>query len=167
MGLSPAQRPIRLGRLSLPRPPGPLSRTVGTSGHPPYPTSDDKGGWGGDHGMPSAVAADASGIYFGWVGAEAERQIVKIDYAGNTLWRKSPFVLGGFPTLHALASNGKYLFGVYNGTHPVLEPARSGHGRLRPVQRSGGARFGRVPSVPARTPRSRHPRMDSSRSPQP
>ena len=94
---------------------------VGSSGTPPYPTEDGKGGWGGDEGLPSAVAADESGIYFGWSCAESQRQIVKIDYAGNTLWRRSPHSEGqGGYSLDALASNGKYLFGVYIDEHPVL-----------------------------------------------
>ncbi len=92
---------------------------VGSSGNPPYATEDGKGGWGGDHGVPTAVAADASGIYFGWAGSEAERGIVKIDYAGNTLWRKTPFTQGT-GGLYALASNGKYLFAVMSGTHSDL-----------------------------------------------
>ena len=93
---------------------------VGSSGNPPYPTDDGKGGWGGDHGVPTAVAADDTGIYLGWSGCEAQRQIVKLDYAGNTLWRKSPFVQGGGGSLRALASNGKYLFGVYSGLRSTL-----------------------------------------------
>jgi len=92
---------------------------VGSSGDPPYPTDDGKGGWGGDHGLPTAVAADDSGIYFGWGGAEAQALIVKIDYTGKTLWRKSPFVPGA-GTLRALASNGKYLFEVHSGAHSSL-----------------------------------------------
>ena len=92
---------------------------VGSSGNPPYSTEDRKGGWGGDHGVPTAVAADASGIYFGWAGSEAQAGIVKIDYAGNTLWRKTPF-LQGVGGLYALASNGKYLFAVMSGTHTDL-----------------------------------------------
>lgn len=93
---------------------------VGSSGNPPYPTDDGKGGWGGDHGVPSAVAADDSGIYFGWKGTEAQRQIVKIDYAGHTLWRQTPFVFGGGVPLRDLAANGKYLFAAYSGTHSWL-----------------------------------------------
>jgi len=85
--------------------------SVGVSNH---------GSWGGDHSAPDAVAADASGIYFGWAVAEAQAQLVKIDYNGNVLWRKTPFVGGGFADLRALASNGKYLFGAYNGVHPIL-----------------------------------------------
>jgi len=97
-----------------------LTGFVGSSGNPPYPTDDGKGGWGGDHGLPTAVAADDSGIYLGWSGCEAQRQIVKLDYAGNTLWRQSPFVQGGGGSLRAMASNGKYLFGVYSGVRSTL-----------------------------------------------
>jgi hypothetical protein len=98
---------------------------VGSSGTPPYPTPDGNGGWGGDHGLPTCVAADASGIYLGWDGAEAQRQIVKIGYDGNTIWRKSPFVgsgsvVPGVGSLFALASNGQYLFGAYGESQSVL-----------------------------------------------
>ena len=44
---------------------------------------------------------------------------MKIDYAGNTLWRRSPFNTGGGP-LRALASNGKYLFGAYSRVRSAL-----------------------------------------------
>ncbi|HEY8966259.1 MAG TPA: hypothetical protein VIM58_07445, partial [Candidatus Methylacidiphilales bacterium] len=94
--------------------------SVGNSGMPPYPTPDDLGGWGGDHGVPTSDAADASGLYLGWICAEAQRQIVKIDYEGKTLWRRTPFVKGGFTPMYALASNGKYLYAAYDAAHPVL-----------------------------------------------
>jgi hypothetical protein len=93
---------------------------VGSSGDPPYATQDGNGGWGGDHGVPTAVAADESGIYLGWEGCEAQRQIVKLDYAGKVLWRQAPWVPGGGGDLRALASNGKYLFAAYDGLHPRL-----------------------------------------------
>jgi len=93
---------------------------VGSSGTPPWPTDDGKGGWGGDHGVPTSAAADDSGIYLGWLGSEAQRQIVKIDYSGNTIWRATPFVQGGFGDLRALATNGKYLFAAYNGLQPMI-----------------------------------------------
>ena len=97
-----------------------LVAIVGSSGNPPYPTDDGKGGWGGDHGVPSAVSADDSGIYFGWTGCEAQAGIVKIDYAGNTVWRRSPYIQGGGGSLRAMASNGKYVFAVYSGMHSSL-----------------------------------------------
>lgn len=96
-----------------------LTGFVGSSGNPPYPTEDGKCGWGGDHGLPTAVAADDSGIYLGWTGCEAQAQLIKLDYAGNMLWRKSPFIQGGGP-LRVLASNGKYLFGAYSGVRSLL-----------------------------------------------
>jgi hypothetical protein len=93
---------------------------VGSSGTPPWPTDDGKGGWGGDHGVPTSASADDTGLYFGWEGSEAQRQIVKVGYDGTTLWRATPFVRGGFSDLRALASNGKYVFAIYDGTHPAL-----------------------------------------------
>ncbi len=40
--------------------------------------------------VPMAAAADASGLYLGFFGCEAQRQIVKLDYAGNTICAKLP-----------------------------------------------------------------------------
>ena len=117
---------------------------VGTSGTPPYQTLDGKGGWGGDHGVPIAVAADASGIYFGWMGAEAQSYLVKVDYQGNTLWRKSPFVKGGFAGMYALGSNGKYLFAIYVGDHPQLCRLDAATGRVELY----GTQLGQGASVP-------------------
>jgi hypothetical protein len=84
--------------------------SVGASGDFPYQTLDGKGGWGGDHSNPIDVASDASGVYLLWPVAEAGRPIVKLDYQGNILWRKKPFVGGGFGPHFSLASDGKYLF---------------------------------------------------------
>ena len=40
------------------------------SGNPPWPTDDNKGGWGGDHGVPSAVSPLADGMVLAWNGCE-------------------------------------------------------------------------------------------------
>ena len=77
--------------------------SVGTSGNPPYSTVDDKGSWGGDHGDPIDVAADDSGLYFVWVGAEAgargredglpgERHLAQIPLHR---WRHGPVLCDG------------------------------------------------------------------------
>ncbi len=87
-----------------------LAGSVGTSGDPTYPTLDGKGAWGGDHSDPIDCAADESGLYFLWPVAEAGRPIVKTDYAGRVLWRKSPFVGGGFGPFFAIASDGRYVY---------------------------------------------------------
>ena len=83
---------------------------VGKSGAPYYETADGKGGWGADHSNPIDVAADASGLYFLWPVAEAGRAVVKTDYNGKVIWRKTPFVGGGFGPFYALASDGKWVY---------------------------------------------------------
>jgi hypothetical protein len=105
---------------------------VGSSGTPPTQTADGKGGWGGDHGQPIGVASDAGGIYFAWQYAEAESYTVKIDFAGNTLWRKSPFVNSGWTEVNAIAANGKYLFATWDGVHPILSRQDASTGALLP-----------------------------------
>ncbi|NNM89105.1 MAG: hypothetical protein HKL95_11385, partial [Phycisphaerae bacterium] len=94
--------------------------SAGISGTPPYPTADGIGGWGGDHGPAVDVAADQSGMYFMWDCAEAGRAIIKVSYQGQTVWRMTPFVGGGFGPQYALATNGKDLFGVFGGSNPEL-----------------------------------------------
>lgn len=83
---------------------------VGAAGNPPYPTLDGKGSWGGDHSDPLDCAADESGLYFMWPVAEAGRPIVKTDYDGKVLWRKNPFVGGGFGPFYAIATDGKFVY---------------------------------------------------------
>ncbi len=87
--------------------------TVGTSGTPPYETPDRKGCWGGDHGPAVAAAADSTGRYFVWYGSEGGRGIVKTDLDGNTIWRSSPFVCGGWGNYSCIAANGEKLFLVH------------------------------------------------------
>ncbi|WP_339715796.1 FlgD immunoglobulin-like domain containing protein [uncultured Kriegella sp.] len=84
--------------------------SVGTSGNPPYNTFDGKGGWGGDHSNPVDCVVDESGIYFLWSGAEAGKAVVKTDFNGKVLWRKTPFVKGGFGPHYTMAADGKYLY---------------------------------------------------------
>jgi hypothetical protein len=85
-----------------------------------HETADGRGGWGADHSDPIDVAADAGGMYFLWPVAEAGRNIVKTDYAGKILWRKTPFVGGGFGPLYAVASNGRHVFLSFGESKPQL-----------------------------------------------
>ena len=42
--------------------------------------------WGGDHGVPSACAADGQRMYLAWNGAEGGRHLLGTDLEGNVLW---------------------------------------------------------------------------------
>ncbi|WP_269523240.1 FlgD immunoglobulin-like domain containing protein [Coraliomargarita parva] len=83
---------------------------VGSSGIPFYKTLDNKGGWGGDHSDPIDVTTDADHIYFLWSVAEAGQSLVKTDKDGKVVWRKDPFVGGGFGPFYSIAENDKYIF---------------------------------------------------------
>lgn len=84
--------------------------SVGSSGNPSYNTLDGKGGWGGDHTNPVGAAADAGSLYLLWPVSEAGKTLVKTDLDGNVLWRKNPFVGGGFGPFYAVAAADKYVF---------------------------------------------------------
>lgn len=84
--------------------------SVGTSGSPSYNTMDGKGGWGGDHTNPIGAAADADSLYLLSPVSEAGKTLVKTDLDGKVLWRKNPFVGGGFGPFYAVAAAGKYVF---------------------------------------------------------
>lgn len=103
---------------------------VGKSGNPPYETADGKGGWGGDHGLCIATAADPTGLYFIWSGSEDGRAVVKTDYSGKVIWRKSPFLAGGFGDYYAATSNGKYLFLTLGSSKPALARLDAATGQL-------------------------------------
>jgi PAS domain S-box-containing protein len=45
----------------------------------PWETVDGKGGWGGDAGVPSAVAADGRQVYLGWSLAREGKTVVACD----------------------------------------------------------------------------------------
>lgn len=84
--------------------------TVGTSGEPPYETPDGKGCWGADHGPAIAAAADETGRYFVWHGAEAGKAIVKTDFDGHTVWRSTPFVAGCYGYFTAATAKDGILY---------------------------------------------------------
>lgn len=104
--------------------------SVGTSGNPPYDTPDGRGAWGGDHGPPMDCAADATGLYFLWYSAEQGRALVKTDYQGRVLWRKTPFVGGGFGSFITVAANGQNVFLILGENKPQLVKLDAGTGQL-------------------------------------
>ncbi|MBI4025438.1 MAG: hypothetical protein HY360_10695 [Verrucomicrobia bacterium] len=56
------------------------------SGQPPYKTDDNTGGWGGDHGTPSAVTPAGDAIILTWNVSESGWGIIKTDLNGRKLW---------------------------------------------------------------------------------
>lgn len=83
---------------------------VGSSGNPYYNTLDERGAWGGDHTHPIGVAADSEAFYFLWPVAEAGKALLKISTNGKVIWRKSPYVGGGFGPFTALALDAGYVY---------------------------------------------------------
>ena len=83
---------------------------VGSSGDPFYQTLDGKGGWGADHANPVDVAADDDSLYFLSPVSEAGKALVRTNYEGKVIWRKNPFVGGGFGPFYAVAANSKYVY---------------------------------------------------------
>lgn len=56
------------------------------SGQPPYKTDDNTGGWGGDHGYPTAVCAAGDAMFLSWSMSESGWGIIKTDLKGKKLW---------------------------------------------------------------------------------
>lgn len=52
----------------------------------PWSVVDGKENWGGDAGVPSAVAADAQSVYLGWSLAEQGNSILACDLEGRVRW---------------------------------------------------------------------------------
>jgi hypothetical protein len=62
--------------------------SVHNSGTPPWPTADNKGGWGGDHGVPAAVCTipGSTDLLLAWNGCEYGWGIIRVDKDGRKLW---------------------------------------------------------------------------------
>lgn len=117
---------------------------VGKTAAPYYDTVDGRGGWGADHSNPIDVASDASGMYFLWPVAEAGRALVKTDYSGKVIWRKTPFLGGGWGPFHAIASDGKYVYIARGESKPGLSRVDAKTGALQT--------WGSEPGAPSELP---------------
>jgi sugar lactone lactonase YvrE len=82
--------------------------SVHNSGQPPFPTIDNKGGWGGDHGAPTGCSAFAGGMLLAWEGAEFGWGVIRVDAEGRKQW-------GIKNTAVYIANDGKRFF--------IYEPA--------------------------------------------
>lgn len=77
--------------------------SVHNSGNPPYPTDDNTGGWGADHGEPTVTLAIDGGMILAWDTTEYGWGIIRTDLEGQKQW-------GSKRTAEYLASDGKRLF---------------------------------------------------------
>jgi outer membrane protein assembly factor BamB len=55
-------------------------------GERPWDSAGGRGDWGGNRGIPSAVAADGERVYLGWTLDETGRVVVACDLDGRALW---------------------------------------------------------------------------------
>jgi len=60
--------------------------SVHNSGTPPHKTDDGTGGWGGDHGDPTTVAAVGERMLLAWSVAESGWGVIRTDLAGDKQW---------------------------------------------------------------------------------
>lgn len=77
--------------------------SVHNSGNPPYPTDDNTGGWGADHGRPTTALALEDGMILAWSSAEYGWGIIRVDLDGQKKW-------GSKRTAQYLATDGERLF---------------------------------------------------------
>ncbi len=83
------------------------------SGIAPWDGLTGREGWGGDHGVPSACAADGQRMYMGWNGSEAGRAVVAWDLAdGRAKWRHTR---GGMGAAGSLAVDGGTVYVLDGG----------------------------------------------------
>ncbi|HTU26125.1 MAG TPA: hypothetical protein VMF30_12040, partial [Pirellulales bacterium] len=87
------------------------------SGTTPWDFPATSGNWGGDHGNPTAAAADKDKVYLGWTGAEAGKAVVACDLTGKPVWHHTR---GGIGSGSAIATDGGIVFVVDRITKPVL-----------------------------------------------
>ncbi len=76
-------------------------------GEAPWDSADGKGNWGGDHGLPVAVATDEQHVYLGWNGAEAGKAVLACDLEGRVQWSNNR---GGMAGVKALAADAGVLY---------------------------------------------------------
>lgn len=76
-------------------------------GSAPWDSADGRGNWGGDHGIPCAVAADDQQVYLGWSAAEAGKAVLACDLQGRVLWGNNR---GGISGCKALAAHAGVLY---------------------------------------------------------
>ncbi len=85
---------------------------AGNGGIAPWDTADGSGNWGGDHGLPSAVAAEGRRVFIGWDGAEAGKAVLACDLDGKPQWGNNRAGIAG---VKSLAVNAGILYVLGGG----------------------------------------------------
>ena len=117
---------------------------IGNSGHPPYVTADGKGSYGGVHAGPTALAADAGGVYFMNSGEEGLPAGRKVTTQGDMLWSTSLGVFAGCAAVTADDSSIYLVILNSDGKHPVLRRQNSATGAVTPMGTSQSVSLGEV-----------------------
>ena len=81
---------------------------VNNAGNPTWHTTDGRGTWGGDHGLPAAVCRTQCGMALAWSSQESAPGIILIDDEGQKQWGAF------FNSATCMATDGKRLF--FGGT---------------------------------------------------
>jgi hypothetical protein len=87
--------------------------SVHNAGKPAHPTDDNRGGWGADHGYPSAALALSDGMILAWSGTEYGWGVIRVDRTGRKVWGAKNFA-------HHLATDGARLFVVGGPTFNLI-----------------------------------------------
>lgn len=78
------------------------------SGNPPWVTSDRKGSWGGDHGVPLDVACSHDRVFLLWDYAEAGWNLIGCTNDGQKQW--GTWLYQNYPAPNSLATDGKLVY---------------------------------------------------------
>ncbi len=80
------------------------------SGVAPWDSADGQGNWGGDHGLPVAVATDDQHVFLGWSAAEAGKAVLACDLEGHPQWGNNRAGIAGVKGL-AVSAGVLYVLG--------------------------------------------------------
>ncbi|MDB6030952.1 MAG: hypothetical protein JWM16_1290 [Verrucomicrobiales bacterium] len=86
----------------------------------PWDSADGKGNWGGDHGVPVAVATYGQQVFLGWNGAEAGKAVLACDLEGRPQWGNNR---GGIAGVKGLAADAGVLYVLGGNAGPDADGA--------------------------------------------
>jgi len=118
--------------------------SVHNSGTPPYKTNNNRGGWGGDHGVPMDISIVDDVVSLSWDNAESGWGIIRTDLNGKKRWgiRQCALYLAGDKTRIFSAGGGG--FKPHNGVNVLAakdaQPLNFSNGKPELVAPAGGTR---------------------------